>query len=50
MASLLGVHAHKGASITLTRGDYAPLMKRMEDHLNKAKVRRVGGGNATTSG
>lgn len=38
VAAMLGTHTHKGVTINLTRGDYAPLMKRMEDNLKKAKV------------
>lgn len=37
-ANLLGEHQFKGHSICVTRGDYAPLMKRVAESLTKAKV------------
>jgi len=33
----LGAHTHKGTSIRVERGDYAPLMKRVVANLGKAK-------------
>ncbi|EDV24047.1 uncharacterized protein TRIADDRAFT_63309 [Trichoplax adhaerens] len=37
MAKLLGKHTYKGCEILITRGDYAPLMKRLVKNLQAAK-------------
>ena len=38
VSGCLGSHQFQGTTITVTRGDYSPLMKRMADNLEKAKV------------
>lgn len=38
VAGLLGPHTHEGTTIIVSRGDYAPLMQRMCENLDKAKV------------
>ena len=38
VASLLGTYSYQSATVKVTRGDYAPLMQRMIDNLEKAKV------------
>ena len=38
VASLLGTYNYQSTTIKVTRGDYAPLMQRMVDNLDKAKV------------
>ena len=40
VSSLLGTYEHKSTSVKVTRGDYAPLMKRMVENLEKAKVNK----------
>lgn len=39
MAAVLGEHRYKEQTIKVVRGDYAPLLKRVVDNLQKAKVR-----------
>ncbi len=38
VAKILGEHSHQSHTIRVTRGDYAPLMQKMIDNLEKAKV------------
>ena len=38
VSGCLGSHQFQDTTITVTRGDYSPLMKRMADNLEKAKV------------
>lgn len=38
VAKLLGKHEYKGCEILITRGDYAPLLKRLVENLRIAKV------------
>ena len=38
VAPLLGDHTHNSTHITVTRGDYAPLMERVVKNLEQAKV------------
>lgn len=38
VASFLGDHQFQSCSIRVTRGDYAPLMQRINENLAKAKV------------
>ena len=44
VAHLLGSHTHDGATIIISRGDYAPLMQRMCENLEKSKVLCNGSG------
>ncbi len=37
VASILGTHLYKDTTVVVTRGDYSPLMKRINDELMKAK-------------
>ena len=37
MVQLLGTHRFKDVQITISRGDYAPLMNRMVQELSEAK-------------
>ncbi len=37
-AAYLGKHSYKGTTISITRGDYAPILDRVVANLNKAKV------------
>ena len=39
VAGLLGTYSYQSSTIKVTRGDYAPLMQRMIENLEKAKVR-----------
>ena len=36
-AGILGNHRFKDTSVTVSRGDYAPIMKRINEELSKAK-------------
>lgn len=38
VASLLGTYSYQSATVKVSRGDHAPLMQRMIDNLEKAKV------------
>ena len=40
VAKVLGEHSYQSHTILVTRGDYAPLMQKMVDNLEKAKVER----------
>ena len=37
IASILGSHQFKGSTVVVSRGDYAPVMKRINEELAKAK-------------
>ena len=41
VAALLGSHVFKGVTVDVTRGDYAPLMAAVVEHLTRAKVSRL---------
>ena len=38
VAALLGSHVFKGVTVEVTRGDYAPIMAAVVEHLTRAKV------------
>ena len=38
VAAVLGSHVFKGTTVEVTRGDYAPLMAAVVEHLTKAMV------------
>ena len=38
VASLLGSYKYQSTTVKVTRGDYAPLMQRMIENFEKAKV------------
>ena len=48
--SILGDHSYQNCSISVVRGDYAPLMQRMVENLEKAKVREGRGGSEREGG
>ena len=38
IAALLGSHVFKGVTVEVKRGDYAPIMATVVEHLTRAKV------------